>query len=251
MEETPVITPSHFLSLEGIHSNDNQCSIAIIGFCPFHEMKDKARTRPLRKSLFVHVDLSHQLRGFVDGREVLMVECVYGGPVCATVIEEMAYLGIKYVMGYGYSGSLRREIMVGDIVLASSGIVSDGTSREYSEEPEVKASEILMTIYDRLPPSIRDNIRIGKAWTTDAIYREYPSKIRSWVRADADFVNMDASHFYAVSQTVGIEALYFSVISDYVGGEGWEQQFSNIGESRRQLQDTILKLIPLIKEHTR
>lgn len=247
MEETPMITPSRFLSLEGVHSNDNQCTVAIIGFCPFHEMKDKAKTRSLKKSLFVHVDPTHQFGGFADGREVLMVECIYGGPVCATVIEEMAYLGVKHVIGYGYSGSLRQKIMVGDIVLASSGIVSDGTSREYSEESEVEASDILMTAYNRLTPSIRDNIRVGKAWTTDAIYREYSSKIRSWIRVGADFVNMDTSHFYAVSQTVGIEALYFSVISDYVGGEEWEQQFSNIGESRRQLQDTILKLISLIE----
>lgn len=247
MEETPVITPSRFLSLEGVHSDDNECTVAVIGFCPFHEMKDRARTRPLKKSLFVHVDQSHQFSGFADGREILMVECVYGGPVCATVIEEMAYLGVKHAIGYGYSGSLRQEIMIGDIVLASSGIVSDGTSHEYSKEPEVEASDILMTAYNRLTPSIRDKICVGKAWTTDALYREYPGKIQSWIRAGADFVNMDTSHFYAVSQAVGIEPLYFSVISDYVGGEEWEQQFSNIGESRRQLQDTILKLIQLIE----
>ena len=247
MEEMPIVTPSQFLSLEGITSEDNQCTVAIVAFCPFHEMKNKARAHPLDKSLFVHVDAAHQFQGFADERQVLMVDCVYGGPVCATVIEEMAYLGVKYVIGYGYSGSLRQEFVQGSIVLASSGIVSDGTSREYSELSEVKASAVLMAAYNKLDASLRDGVLSGKAWTTDAIYREYPSKVQSWLQAGADFVNMDTSHFYAVSQAVGIEALYFLLISDYVGGEKWEQEFLNIGESREQLQEMILKLITVIQ----
>ena len=247
MKEVPIITPSEFLSMEGITSEDNECTVAILAFCPFHSLKDKARARPLNKSLFIHIDQIHQFHGFIDQRQVLMIDCVYGGPVCATVVEEMAYLGVKYVIGYGYSGSLRREIIPGSIVLASSGIVSDGTSREYSEASEVKASAVLMAAYDKLDGSLRDHVLPGKAWTTDAIYREYPSKARSWLHAGADFINMDTSHFYAVSQAVGIEALYFSLISDYVGREKWEQKFLSIGESRERLREMILKLITMIQ----
>ena len=242
MKEIPIIAPSQFLALEGIAGEDNQCEVAIIGFCSFYEMKEKAHARPLQKSLFVHMDVAHQFHGFIDGHQVLMIDCVYGGPVCATVIEEMAYLGVKYVIGYRYSGALQEQFILGSIVLASSGIVSDGTSREYSKFPEVKASEHLMTQYNKLDPSLRDGVLTGKAWTTDAIYREYPSKIQSWLQAGADFVNMDTSHFYAVSRAVGIETLYFSLISDYVGGKQWEQQFQNLEESRKQLHEIILKL---------
>jgi len=243
MAETPIITPSQFLSAEGISRTDNPCRAGIVAFCPFHDMRDKACARPLAKSLFTHVDLAHQYQGLVGERPVLMVDAVYGGPVCATVLEEMAHLGVKYAVGYGYAGSLRREIPPGSLVLASSAIASDGTSREYLSAPEVRASTALLAAYDRLDAVHRDGIRKGKAWTTDAIYREYPSRIRSWARAGADFVNMDTSHFYAVSQTVGIEALYFSLISDYVGGETWHQQFRDIGKSRQQLQEMVLALV--------
>lgn len=242
MKETPIITPSQFLSMEGITSEDNQCEVAIIGFCTFYGMKEKARARPLKKSLFTNMDVAHQFHGFINDRKVLMVDCVYGGPVCATVIEEMAYLGVKYVIGYGYSGSLREEFIPGSIVLESSGFVSDGTSREYSRLSEVKANKHLMTQYNKLDASLRDGVLEGKTWTTDAIYREYPSKIQSWLKAGADFVNMDTSHFYAVSSAVGIEALCFSLISDYVGGKKWKQQFHNLEESRAQLYQIVLKL---------
>ena len=162
-------------------------------------------------------------------------------------MEEMAYLGVKYVIGYGYSGSLRQEFVQGSIVLASSGIVSDGTSGEYSELSEVKASAVLMAAYNKLDAALRDGVLSRKAWTTDAIYREYPSKVQSWLQAGADFVNMDTSHFYAVSQDVGIEAIYFSLISDYVGWEKWEQKVLNIGESREQHQEMLLKLITIVR----
>lgn len=246
MAETPIITPSQFLSAEGITPTDNPCRAAIVAFCPFHEMKDKARARPLAKSLLVHVDLAHQYQGLIGGRPVLMVDAVYGGPVCATVVEEMAHLGVKYAVGYGYSGSLRQDIAPGSLVLASSALVSDGTSREYLSAPEVQGSAALLAEYDRLPEVHREGVRKSKAWTTDAIYREYPSKVKSWARAGADFVNMDTSPFYAVSRTVGIEALYFSLISDYVGGETWHHQFRNLGKSRQQLQERIRVLVTRI-----
>lgn len=246
MADDPIITPSQFLALEGVEPTDNDCEVAVVGFCPFHELKKKVDARPLTKSLFVHVDPAHQFQAHVGTCDVLMVDCIYGGPVCATVIEEMAYLGVRYVLGYGYSGSLRKEIEPGKIVLASSGFISDGTSREYCNGSQVDASPELLAVYEEVKGSFLSAVVAGKAWTTDAIYRECPSKIASWFRAGADFVNMDTSSFYAAARTVGVEALYFSLVSDYVGEEEWDQQFPNIGESRAQLHDLILELIPKI-----
>jgi uridine phosphorylase len=229
--------------LEGVSPDDNECRVAIVAFCPFHDMKAKASARAAAKSLFVHIDLAHQFLGEINDRQILMVECVYGGPVCATVIEEMAYLGVRTVLGYGYSGSLRDEIQPGTIVLASAAITSDGTSHQYTGAAEVHGSEELMELYGKLAPSLHVRAIPGKAWTTDAIYREYPSSIKSWQRAGADFVNMDTSPFYAASEAVGMRALYFSLISDYVGGAKWDQQFQIIGESRARLHDMLLRLV--------
>jgi len=247
MVEEPIITPSQFLSADGITTKDNQGEVAIVAFCPFYAMKEKAGARPLERSLFVHIDVAHQFKADINGQSVLMVDCVYGGPVCATLLEEMAYLGVKRVVGYGYSGSLRRNIAPGTIVIASSGIISDGTSREYCEDREVAASAELLSIYERLSSSLRFEAITGRAWTTDAIYREYPSKVRSWAQAGADFVNMDTSHFYCVSRAVGIEAIYFSLISDYVSGDTWHQGFSSVPESINRLQDLILRLIAMLQ----
>lgn len=247
MEERPIITPAQWLALEGVSPEDNQCTVAVVAFCPFHSMKDKARARPLGKSLLSHIDAAHQFQGVAGDRQILMIDCVYGGPVCATVAEDMAYLGVKYVIGYGYSGSLRPGITPGSIMVASSAFVSDGTSREYCESSQVEPSRVLVAAYEKLDASLRAGVIAGKAWTTDAIYREYPSRIRSWIEAGADFVNMDTSTFYAVSRVVSIQALYFSLISDYVGGEKWEEQFWDIDAPRAHLQDIVLKLAAVLQ----
>ena len=246
MQDTPLITPAQFLSMHGIAPDDNDCEVALLAFCPFHEMKDKAHARALDKSLFVHVDAAHQFKGSVDGREFLMVDCVYGGPVASTVLEEMAYLGVRRVLGYGYAGSLRQSIPPGSIVVASAAVVSDGTSREYTSDPEVGASAGLLASCEKVARSLGQRAVSCKAWTTDAIYRELPSKVQSWLTAGADFVNMDTSHLYAVSRAVGIESVYAALIADYVGGEEWQEQFFNIDAARGGLQDMLLKLLAAI-----
>ena len=63
MEEIPIITPSQFLLLGRITTEDNQFIVAIVAFCSFHKMNEKARVKSLDKSLFVHKDVNHQFQG--------------------------------------------------------------------------------------------------------------------------------------------------------------------------------------------
>jgi uridine phosphorylase len=242
VSEKPIITPRELLSLDGIEPPDCPFTVAAIGFCPFHGFKRKAQAKPLQKSLLSHVNASNQFAGTAGERPVLMVECVYGGPVIATVIEEMAYLGVESVVGFGYAGSLREAVKPGTIVLASSGIVSDGTSREYTQSDEVRAGAAIRAVYEGLAPSLGSAVSPAKVWTTGALYREYPGRVASWREAGADIVNMDTSPFYAASEAVGVEAICFSLITDYIGGEAWEQEFPDLSKPREQLWDLVLNL---------
>jgi uridine phosphorylase len=217
--------------------------VTIVAFCPFRGLLDKVSARPAARPLLSHINPGQQFQATVEGRDVLMVERVYGGPVCATVIEEMAYLGVRHVIGCGYSGSLRAEIRPGEIVLATSGLASDGTTHEYTDAEEVRPSGAMLEAYAKLGASSRERVRAARVWTTDAIYREYPSKVAAWAERGADVVNMDTSPLYAVSEAVGIEAIYFSVISDYVGAEEWEEDFSEVGDAVDALHALVLTLI--------
>lgn len=162
----------------------------------------------------------------------------------ATVMEELAHYGINKVVGYGYAGSLTQAIPVGQIVLADSAIVSDGTSREYLPDAELVYPDREMARQFQACAAVANvTIRKARVWTTDVIYREYPEKIVRWRQAGADVVNMDTAHFYAVSNVVGISAMYACVVSDCVEGPAWDDGFARIGQAVDCLQDLLLMVL--------
>ena len=76
MQQTPVITPAQFLDMHGITQDDSDCEVALMAFCPFHEMTDKARAQPAGKSLFTHLDVAHRRRSRRQARGVDPVQGV-------------------------------------------------------------------------------------------------------------------------------------------------------------------------------
>lgn len=237
----PIITPKRWLSCDSLPPEIEGCSLAVAGFCLFYDMKRKLAAEPLSESLFSQLDASHQFVARVADSKILALDCLYGGPLSATVIEELAHYGINKVIGYGYAGSLTRDIPVGQIVLANAAVVSDGTSREYLPEKEsVFPDRELIHHLRKCATKTGTMIRGVKVWTTDALYREYPEKVAGWRKAGADVVNMDTSHFYAVSSVVGISAVYLCVVSDCVEGPVWDDGFARVGQAMSDLQNLIL-----------
>lgn len=237
----PIITPSKWLGRDALSGDADGCSVAIVGFCRFGNMKDRLSAETLSERCFSHLDQRHQFIGQVDGKQVLALECLYGGPMAATVIEELAHYGITRVVGYGYAGSISNTLRVGQVTVADSAIPSDGTSREYLPEAEiVRPVARSMEILTDCAAEAGIEVRSARVWTTDAIYREYPAKIERWKYAGADVVNMDTGHFYAVSQVVGLSAIYACVISDDVSGSRWDDGFARIQQGTRDMQGLVL-----------
>ena len=240
----PIITPVRFLGRDSLPPEAAGCSLALVAFCRFYDMVDKLSAEPLSESICSHLDRSHQFVGQVGDTRVLALECLYGGPLSATVIEELAHYGIKKVVGYGYAGSLTREIPVSQIVLADEAVVSDGTSREYLSGTQLAYPDrALANSFRECAARSSISVRGGKVWTTDAIYREYPEKVAVWRQAGAQVVNMDTAHFYAVSQVVGTSAVYACVVSDSVEGPVWDDGFGRIRQTVDHLQNLILAML--------
>lgn len=122
---------------------------------------------------------------------------------------------------------------------ASSGFCSDGTSREYTEDEEDAG---MLSLAGRLFGQHSMEPRMGKVWTTDALYREFPSKIAYWRNRGASLVNMDTSSFYAVAREKGIRAVHISLVSDYVGGDVWSGWLENSKGAVELLWDVCLDI---------
>jgi purine-nucleoside phosphorylase len=132
----------------------------------------------------------------------------------------------------------------GQIVLGDAAVLSDGTAREYLPDAEIvyPDHELAQRLYEC---AVRTGVKVrgAKVWTTDAIYREYPEKVAGWRQAGAQVVNMDTSHFYAVSDVVGIAAVYACVVSDCVEGPVWDDGFARIQPAMSDLQDLVLEVL--------
>ena len=240
----PIITPEKWLKLSSLLPEAEGCTVAVVGFCRFKEMRDRLKADQLTERIFSHVNLPHQFVGQAANRKVLAIDCLYGGPMSATVIEELAHYGIEKVIGYGFAGSLTRHVSVGEIVLADAAIVSDGTSREYLSGDEwVYPAPELADCVRQCAAKNGIAIRGGKVWTTDAIYREYPEKVKQWRQRGAEIVNMDTSHFYAVSKVVGIKAVYACIISDSTEAPVWNDGFDRIQQATNNLQSLVVETL--------
>jgi uridine phosphorylase len=168
---------------------------------------------------------------------------IFGGPLCAVVMEELAACGVKDFIGYGASGTMDASVPPCSIMVADAGLNSDGTTREYTNKRIIPGDPDMIK---RLEDAIRKRglpVFNGKVWTTDAIYREYPSKVARWKGKGARFVNMETSTFYAVAQAVGVKAAYLSAVSDNVSGEEWSGWYPDFGQAMAQVCGTALEVI--------
>jgi uridine phosphorylase len=247
----PIITPRKFL--RAIYGRDALppevagCTCAVVAFCQFRNMQRKLHVEPVSSSLFSLLHQTHQFIGHVAGRTILALENLQGGPLAATVFEELAHYGITQVLGYGYAGSLTRTVPIGQLVLAEEALISDGTSRAYlPHATRVAPAEPLVRQLRTCAAQIGVGLYRATVWTTDALYREYPEEVATWRARGAAVVNMDTAHFYAVSQVVGLSAAYACVVSDCVEAPSWDDGHQAISQAMGALQDLIVATLAQI-----
>jgi uridine phosphorylase len=86
--------------------------------------------------------------GRVGGVGITACSTGIGCPSTAIVVEELSKLGAKTLIRVGTTGALQPNIDVGDIIVATGAVRSDGTSREYMpiEYPAVADFDIVSAL---------------------------------------------------------------------------------------------------------
>lgn len=86
--------------------------------------------------------------GEIKNEKVLVISTGMGGPSTAICVEELNKIGIRYLIRVGTCGGMQLDVKAGDIVIASSAIRSEGTSKEYApiEYPAVADFEVLLAL---------------------------------------------------------------------------------------------------------
>ncbi len=236
MPEQPLVRPEHMLGHRGLVPGKTVFSAAVLCFRDWDCSRLALRSlgaRRARRRYLSFVESTERPFGVwschLAGERVAVVPClIWGGPVTAVVVEELAALGVRYAVGLGACGSLRPELQPGTIACAERAFVSCGTSQQYTNDREVAADTDMLRVACDL--AARDGVEqaVGTAWTTDALYRELPSRIRAWRRKGADWTNMETASFYAVARHTGVRALHLGPVSDYIGGQEWDTWYRDL-----------------------
>ncbi|RLI60402.1 MAG: uridine phosphorylase [Candidatus Thorarchaeota archaeon] len=94
-----------------------------------------------------------------------------GGPGTAIVIEELANVGARNFIRVGSTATLKSDIELGDLIISTSAVLLEGTSRQYvrPEYPASASYEVVLALVEAAE-SLGLRYHLGISASTDSFY---------------------------------------------------------------------------------
>jgi uridine phosphorylase len=145
-----------------------------------------------------------------------------GASLAAVCLERAIAAGVNAVVGCGGAGALLPDLALGHVVVVDSAVRDEGTSyhylpasREVKALPEVVAALRVAAEMAEIP------FQVGKAWTTDGLFRETHAKIERRRAEGCLVVDAEISALLAVGEFRGIKVGQYLYAGDDVSGQTW------------------------------
>ncbi len=151
-----------------------------------------------------------------------------GAPQAVMGLEKMIALGARNIWVLGWCGSLQSSLKIGDMVIPATALIEEGTSRHYpigDREPTTDPE-----LNDVIEAALRAKLQTyqkGRIWTTDAPFRETPSKITAYRERGLLAVEMELSALMTVALYRGVKLSALLVVSDELADLKWRRGFSS------------------------
>ena len=151
--------------------------------------------------------------GTLDGVKVSVTSTGIGGPSAAIALEEMVHCGAHTFVRVGTSGGMQKEVLGGDVVIATGAIRLDGTSKEYApiEYPAVANFDVVMALKESAK-ELNHPYHVGVVQCKDSFYgqhspesmpiaSELQNKWEAWIRTGALTSEMESATLFIVGST--------------------------------------------------
>ena len=186
-------------------------------------------------------DGPHPLYGVeFQGRPLTVIAMPVGAPAAAGLLEQAIANGCRSFVACGGAGALRPELTPGHLVVLSSAVRDEGTSHHYlppgrTVDADPRAVAVLeATLAEHGVP-----FATGRAWTTDAYYRETPGRIANRRDEECLVVDMEAAALLAVAQFRGAPLAQVVYGGDDLSGVSWDHRDWT---ARHDVRDNLLRL---------
>lgn len=145
-----------------------------------------------------------------------------GAPACVINLEEVISRGAKTVMMFGSCGVLAEDIPKWGIIVPTAALRDEGVSYHYlPASDEVSFGEVADLVKETLEAA-GENVRLGKVWTTDAIYRETAVKMAKRKEQGCIAVDMESASALAVCKFRGVKFGQFFYTEDVLTEDNWD-----------------------------
>lgn len=158
-----------------------------------------------------------------EGTDLAVVHPGLCAPLCAAVLEELIAFGCRKFIACGSAGVLDSSLARGTVVVPSATVRDEGTSYHYvSPSREIATDPEVVSIIQSVLEAHGVAYRVGKTWTTDAIYRETKNRIAKRKSEGCLTVEMECSAFLAVAKFRGVRFGQLLATGDDVSGNEWD-----------------------------
>ena len=155
--------------------------------------------------------------GLLNGERVLVTSTGIGGPSAAIAMEELAAIGVKTFIRVGTCGGINMNVKSSDVVIATSAVRIDGTSREYApiEFPASADFEIVKALVESAQ-ELGERWHAGVVQCKDSFYgqhspqrmpvaRELLDKWEAWKRLGVLASEMESATLFVVASSLGVK----------------------------------------------
>jgi len=152
---------------------------------------------------------------------ILITSTGIGGPSATIAIEELAYLGVKVFVRVGTTGSIQKNLKVGDIVITNASVRLDGASTHYApiEYPAAADFEVTRILVESAEKS-KIPFRVGITASSDTFYpgqerydsftkyviKRFQGTMKEWQKLNVLNYEMESSSVLTSCSAMGLRA---------------------------------------------
>jgi purine-nucleoside phosphorylase len=160
--------------------------------------------------------------------DICLVGPFVGAPYAVMLAERLIAWGAQSLLFLGWCGAISEAVAIGDLVLPTSALIDEGTSRHYgAAASESASSTALVQRLSEVCVSHGISAHTGKVWTTDAPFRETPDKVLGYRSLGALAVEMECSALFTLGAFRSAAIASLLVVSDDLSSLVWRHGFKD------------------------
>lgn len=184
-----------------------------------------------------------------NGIEIALFMSIVGASACTVAYEEILAMGLEKLIMFGTCGVLDKNIEDLAIVIPTSAIRDEGTSYHYMKSSEeIAVNEKYISEFIEVLEKNNVSYVKGKAWTTDAPYRETREKVLKRKEQGCICVDMECSAINAVAKFREKDLFQFFYAADNLDSTNWDKRSLSNDERLSEKEKIIYLVLELVEK---